>query len=85
MGDIRIPLALVLYGILFVSSLPLLIAMVTKLTAFAEGRLTSAASSALSLVAIGLVAVGALYAWLRIARRLVRDKCESGAASAGPT
>lgn len=85
MRTVRIPLVLVLYGVLFVTSLPLLIVAVTRLSAIAESRLTIVGSSMLSLVVIGLVAIGALYTWLKIAKWLIRERCRDRANVRGST
>lgn len=78
MVSIKIPMMLVLYGIFFVTMLPLLILAVTAFEKFLEGRLTSLGSSMLSLTIVGLTAAGALYLWLRIAKLLVKKKCGNG-------
>lgn len=78
MVSIKIPMMLVLYGVFFVTMLPLLILAVTAFGKLVEGYLTSLGSSMLSLTIVGLTAAGVLYLWLRIAKLLVKKKCENG-------
>ena len=72
----KIPLILVLYGLLLVASVPLVIRAATAVGKLVETYLTALGSAALELLIVGSALSGALYVWLRIARWLVSRRCE---------
>ncbi|MCS7099926.1 MAG: hypothetical protein RMH84_01515 [Sulfolobales archaeon] len=71
----KIPLILVLYGLLLVASVPLVVRAATAVRKLVETYLTALGSAVLELLLAGSVLAGALYVWLRIARWLVSRRC----------
>ncbi|MCX8184797.1 MAG: hypothetical protein RMI56_00730 [Sulfolobales archaeon] len=71
----KIPLMLVLYGLLFVALVPLLIRIAVAVGELVETYFTTVGSALLSLAIAGFTTTGALYTWIKIAKWIVSRKC----------